>query len=89
MKLLAFAALLLAAPLLAAPAAALHVEPTGEKTVGPCTYGYSWWWPGSYTYTECVVEGEEVVWYGSWTTNWGSDCELRVLGEKVYGCNEQ
>lgn len=88
MKPLALAALLLAAPLLAATATAAEIPPEGEKTVGPCTYTYSWWWPGSHSYVSCTVEGREVLWYGSWETWGGSGCELRVAGEKVHGCNE-
>lgn len=85
---LTLAALLLAAPLLLATASAAEIPPEGEKTVGPCTHEYSWWWPHSYSYTSCTVNDEEIVWYGTWSTWYGGDCQLRVLGDKVYGCNE-
>lgn len=85
---LACAALLAALALLPGASAA-EIPPSGEKTVGPCTYSYNWWWPGSYSILACAAEGQELLYYGSWETWGGTDCQLRVLGQKVYGCNEQ
>ena len=86
--LLASAFLLIVLAPVASAAAVPEVPPTGEHTVGPCTYSYSWMWPGSYSTLDCAHEGQELVYYSSYSTWWGSGCVLYVVGEKVYGCNE-